>query len=81
MLVCGEGESIPHTDDYLYDLSDVVAVLEVKKILYSSELTSAYENLMSVRRIREKTRHGGRLFEDAYRSILGRLPDRSENVS
>lgn len=81
MLVCGEGESIPHTDDYFYDLSKVVAVLEIKKSLYSSELTSSYENLLSVRRLHENTLERDKLFEDAYRSILGRLPDRIKAVS
>jgi hypothetical protein len=48
MLVSGEGERIPYTDDYKYHIQNVIAVVEVKKNLYSSDLDSAYKNLITV---------------------------------
>src|SRR3990172_12467034 len=47
MLVDGIGEKIPYTDNYRYDIENVIAVIEVKKNLYSDELDSAYKNLAS----------------------------------
>ncbi|WP_213733798.1 DUF6602 domain-containing protein [Citrobacter europaeus] len=38
MLVQGEGERIPHTDDYKYKIKNVIAIFEVKKNLFLSEL-------------------------------------------
>jgi hypothetical protein len=46
MLVQGEGERIPYTDDFKYNIDNVIAVIEVKKNLYSKEIESAYENLL-----------------------------------
>lgn len=31
MIVEGEGERIPYTDKYIYDMTQVIAVLEIKK--------------------------------------------------
>ncbi|EOX4902612.1 DUF6602 domain-containing protein [Vibrio alginolyticus] len=41
MVVSGEGEKLPSIDEYLYHVKDVIAVIEVKKTLYSTELLSA----------------------------------------
>ncbi|WP_368757528.1 DUF6602 domain-containing protein [Klebsiella sp. P1CD1] len=38
MLVQGEGEKLPHTDEYKYDIKNVIAIFEVKKNLFLSEL-------------------------------------------
>ncbi|WP_413227377.1 DUF6602 domain-containing protein [Bacillus altitudinis] len=32
MIVEGEGRQIPNTNDFIYDISQVIAVIEVKKI-------------------------------------------------
>ena len=51
MIVIGEGAVIPFTTDYVYKSKDVVAVIEVKKNLFSKDLDSAYYNLKSVQDI------------------------------
>ncbi|VTQ59493.1 Uncharacterised protein [Campylobacter jejuni] len=38
MLVQGEGERIPHTNEYKYKIKNVIAIFEVKKNLFLSEL-------------------------------------------
>ncbi|GKV89356.1 MULTISPECIES: DUF6602 domain-containing protein [Pectobacterium] len=38
MLVQGEGEKLPHIDEYKYDIKNVIAIFEVKKNLFLSEL-------------------------------------------
>lgn len=48
MLVYGEGDKIPYTDKHIYDSSQVIAVIEVKKNLFSRELKDSYQNLLSV---------------------------------
>jgi hypothetical protein len=48
MIVMGEGTNIPYTDEYIYNVSDVIAVIEVKKNLFANELSDAYDNLKSV---------------------------------
>lgn len=48
MLVVGEGEQIPYTSDFIYDVGKVIAVIEVKKNLFTSDLANAYHNLKSV---------------------------------
>jgi hypothetical protein len=48
MVVVGEGERIPHTDHYIYNIAHVLAVIEVKKSLYGTQLSDAYSNLLSV---------------------------------
>lgn len=48
MIVIGQGDKVPFTDEYIYEINNVIAVIEVKKNLFSSELSSAYDNLKSV---------------------------------
>lgn len=48
MLVFGDGDRIPYTDKYIYNSSQVIAVIEVKKNLFSKELKDSYQNLLSV---------------------------------
>lgn len=48
MIVIGEGEKLPYTDNYIYNINNVIAVIEVKKKLFSNELSDAYNNLKSV---------------------------------
>jgi hypothetical protein len=48
MLVIGKGEKIPHTNSYKWHVKDVIAVFEVKKELYSSDLRDAFQHLRKV---------------------------------
>jgi uncharacterized protein DUF6602 len=78
MLVRGDGEQIPHTDNYIYPAADVIAVVEVKKNLYTSDIASAYENLRSVAEMKSNTAFNVRLFRSAYRAITNANPPNSE---
>ena len=48
MLVKGNGEEIPYTDSYKWNVKDVIAVIEVKKTLYSADLRDAFEHLRGI---------------------------------
>ena len=48
MIVIGEGEKIPYTDKFIYDHKQVIAVIQVKKNLYSKDIRDSYDNLKSV---------------------------------
>lgn len=48
MLVTGDGFKIPHTNDFKCHINDVIAVLEVKKTLYTKDLIDSFEHLKSV---------------------------------
>jgi hypothetical protein len=82
MLVTGDGEKIPHTDKTIYDSSQVVAVIQVKKNLYSKDVKDSYENLRSVidvTELREGEYYHGRILRDSFRQICKQeLPPRSE---
>jgi hypothetical protein len=76
MVVEGDGEKIPHTDEYKYHIHDVLAVIEVKKNLYSSDLESSYNNLLSVLKIITPKDIRINLLRDSFRGITRRLlPD------
>lgn len=45
MVVIGEGERIPKTDNFYYPIDKVLAVFEVKKRLFSSQIKDAYQHL------------------------------------
>jgi len=51
MVVRGAGEVVPYTSKYKWPVEDVLAVIEVKKTLYSEGLADAYENLRDVIRV------------------------------
>lgn len=51
MLVHGEGEQYGRTDNYFYDIENVLVVLEVKKTLNKTDLVSAYQQLAPVSKI------------------------------
>lgn len=42
MLVQGEGKQIPHTNEYKYNIKDVIAIFEVKKSLFQSQLEDSF---------------------------------------
>jgi hypothetical protein len=47
MLVIGDGNKIPHTNNYIYSIDNVIAVVEVKKNLFTNNLEDAFVNLNS----------------------------------
>ncbi|MFF8605005.1 DUF6602 domain-containing protein [Streptomyces sp. NPDC015346] len=51
MVVRGEGEKIPYTDSYVWHIKDIIAVVEVKKNLHSTELRDAFTQLNTVSEI------------------------------
>jgi hypothetical protein len=75
MLVIGEGEVIPFTNNFIYRIENVLAVIEVKKNLYTNELDSAYQNLFSVASLQQESLPMNNLFDDACRVILGTSSD------
>jgi hypothetical protein len=85
MLVIGEGENIPHTDKYIYDSSRVIAVIEVKKNLYSKDIKESYENLRTVLDVteeREGESYHGNLLRGAWRLTCNEeLPPRQKLAS
>ncbi|MAU01271.1 MAG: hypothetical protein CL608_29350 [Anaerolineaceae bacterium] len=78
MLVSGEGTPIPYTEELKYHIAQVIAVIEVKKNLYSNELDSAYRNLLSTKELSLKgLKDEGtsvRLFREAFYSLVGEDP-------
>ncbi|WP_417266108.1 DUF6602 domain-containing protein [Brumimicrobium sp.] len=82
MLVVGDGEKIPYTDKFIYDSSKVVAVIQVKKNLYSKDLKDSFTNLKSVVDITEERdgeKFHSNLLRTAYRAICQtELPNRSD---
>ena len=51
MLVKNIEEQIPYTDHYKCHIKDVIAVIEVKKSLYSADLSDAYWKLYEVQKL------------------------------
>lgn len=51
MLVKNRVQKIPHTDHYKCHVKDVIAVIEVKKSLYSADLRDAYWKLFEVQKL------------------------------
>lgn len=48
MLVKGEGELIPFTSSYKWNVDNVIAVIEVKKTLYKKDIQESFDLLRSV---------------------------------
>lgn len=82
MIVEGEGKQIPSTDKWIYDISQVIAVIEVKKNLNKGDLTDAYKKMVKIESMldpRDMNRGEFKLFRDAFRSAVGiDIPDHSE---
>ena len=80
MIVIGEGKNIPFTEEYVYDVNDVIMVIEVKKKLFSGELSDAYGNLKSVIDIATpRDSMGVELLRDAFSGITKmELPNRED---
>lgn len=89
MLVKGEGEQIPHTDSHKWHVKDVIAVFEVKKNLYSSDLRDAFQHLKGV--LENYSQYvlsgaNGRTYnissvERAFANITGIIPPEHKNAS
>lgn len=80
MIVQGEGRQLPYTDHWIYDVQNVLAVIEVKKSLYGADLRDAISLMADLRdRIYEPHEMPDTLLRDAWTSITG-LPF-SEDLS
>jgi hypothetical protein len=72
MIVDGDGERIPYTDHWLYDVRQVLAILEVKKTLYQGDLSDGIDLFVDFwRRIAEPSAMPLNLLRDAWRAIHG----------
>lgn len=74
MIVEGEGRQIPNTNHWIYDISQVIAVIEVKKNLNRKDLIDSYAKMLKITDIvepRDITPNEFRLFRDSFRSALG----------
>ena len=80
LLVCGEGESIPYIKKRKYQIDDVVAVIQVKKNLYSADIEDGYNNLLSVMNFSPTLSKRTVLLRDAFQSITRRPLPEPEDV-
>jgi len=48
MVVVGEGDRLPRTKNYIYEKENVIAVIEVKKNLFTNEMDDAFRRLNSI---------------------------------
>jgi hypothetical protein len=75
MLVTGEGMAIPNNyNKYVYEVAQVIAVIQVKKTLYSSQLKDGIQNVNSIFDFKETFHVDSRHYHmanDIYR-VLGK---------
>jgi hypothetical protein len=72
LLVDKEGEQIPHTDRYKFKPEDIIAIIQVKKNLYSKDIQEGYDNLKFIIdsfEPRDAEQYIANLFRDSFRSI------------
>lgn len=72
LLVEGEGENIPYTDRFKYNPEQVIAVIQVKKNLYSKDIEEGYNNLKFLIDYFESIKpeiYMRSLFRDSFRHI------------
>jgi len=89
MLVKGEGERIPYTEDFKWDVRNVIAVVEIKKNLYSEGLRESFAALRKVREVHRRYLQGGGQFskkEDewanrAYQAALRAFAETTHRVA
>lgn len=75
LLVAGEGENIPYTNCYKYKPSQVIAVIQVKKNLYSKDIEEGFNNLQFLIDYFEPDKmedYIGRLFRNSFRGICNK---------
>lgn len=72
MIVEGEGDAIPYTDKFIYDISQVIAVLEIKKNLYKGDLIDSYKKMQRIYQISEPDPKSVNMkgLRDAFRHIV-----------
>ena len=80
LLVDGKGEQIPYTDKFKYSIDDVVAVIQVKKNLYSTDIEEGYQNLNSFMKFEVSKPRRAVLLRDAFQTITRRPLPKSEDV-
>lgn len=79
MIVEGEGETIPYTDKFIYEYSQVIAVIEIKKTLYLDEIKDSYEKMKNIYTISDYKLESSRGLRDAFRQIVKKeLPNYSD---
>lgn len=84
MIVEGDGTPIPNTDKYIYNISNVIAVIEVKKNLNKADLLDSYYKMEKLGKMfdpREMSKNEYQLFRDAFRSIVGLEVPKHEEIS
>ncbi|WP_299278018.1 DUF6602 domain-containing protein [uncultured Psychroserpens sp.] len=72
LLVDGEGEKIPYTDRYKFPAEKVIAIIQVKKNLFSKDIKDAYSNLKYLVDYYDTEKledYKFRLLRDGFRSI------------
>lgn len=72
LLVEGDGETIPYTNSYKYKPEQVIAVIQVKKNLYSKDIEDGYDNLKFLIDYfgdKDPEEFVGRLVRDSFRQI------------
>jgi hypothetical protein len=70
LLVEGDGEQVPYTDRYTYKPEQVIAIIQVKKNLYSKDIKEGYNNLkflIDYFEYKEPEKFVKRLFRDSFR--------------
>lgn len=77
MLVEGPGDQLPNTPHFVYDIAQVIATVEVKKRLYSSQLNRAHENLRCVTDLVEAQSVPSEMPHGAFRLIARKNPPAS----
>jgi hypothetical protein len=89
MLVTGNGRQLPRLERYIWHIKDVIAVLEIKKNLYSRELADAFDHLETVQKVGlayvksgevyETMNLNGTLMNRAFSQITGHLAPNANN--
>ncbi len=73
MLVTGNGEQIPHTDEFIYNDEQVIAIFEVKKTLTSKTLREALELFRNYYdRVAKCSKIQFDTIQDSWRTLFGR---------
>lgn len=83
MIVIGEGEKLPFTNEFVYNINNVIMVIEVKKNLFSKELSDGYVNLRSVAETQANNyrKLKGKAIKSAFSSIVGKPLENYESIS
>lgn len=75
MLVEGDGEKIPYADRYKYRPEQIIAIIQVKKNLYSKDIKDGFNNLQFIIdyfESKEPEKFTYRLFRDSFRAICSK---------